>query len=221
MGQDRTDSPGQEATAPVAASMQDWVMPLPLSYCPASHLGLMYNSGILKHIFDGQQVIHGLCRFLFLILLFFKKSILAFVSTVYIEYGVTSFAGFMDVMVHEFSAEHLSIVLLFCHVLFYVGKSHIVRQRVVSEIYKPAKTVYRSIKQELDRLCPESESNYTIRNKCSSFTFRVLFYRVNFICVWSDCCFIWKIWKGWFSGVSRIAMIIDPMINHTSWHLCS
>lgn len=46
------------------------------------------------------------------------KTILAFVSTVHIEYGVTSFAGFVDVMVHELSAKHLSIVLLLCHVLF-------------------------------------------------------------------------------------------------------
>lgn len=60
-------------------------------------------------------------------------------STVHIEYGVTSLAGFVDVMVHEFSAEHLSVVLLLYHVLFYVGKRHVIRQRVVPEIYKPAK----------------------------------------------------------------------------------
>lgn len=71
-------------------------------------------------------------------------------STVHIEYGVTSFAGFVDVMVHEFSAEHLSITLLLWHVLFYVGKSHVVRQRVVSEIYKPAKTRLSVNKREWD-----------------------------------------------------------------------
>lgn len=59
------------------------------------------------------------CALFFLLLLFyFKKIGLAFLSTVHIEYGVTSFAGFMDVKEHEFSAEHLSVIFLLCHVLF-------------------------------------------------------------------------------------------------------
>lgn len=56
---------------------------------------------------------------MFFLLLFknFKTS-LAFVSTVHIEYGITSFSSFVDVIVHEFSAEHLSIILLLCLVFF-------------------------------------------------------------------------------------------------------
>lgn len=123
---------GQEATGPEEASMQDCIMPLPLSNPPASHLALMYKSGILKHKMQD---------FFYLILL--KKqtnpTILAFVSTVYIEYCATSSAGFMYVMVHEFFAEHLSVILLLCYLLFYVRESHVIRQRVVSEIYKPAR----------------------------------------------------------------------------------
>lgn len=54
----------------------------------------------------------------FIIIIIILKTILAFVSTVHIEYGVTSFAGFMDVMMHEFPAKHLSVILVLCHLLF-------------------------------------------------------------------------------------------------------
>lgn len=61
------------------------------------------------------------------------------VCTVHVEYSVTSFAGLVDVVVHKLATKHFPVVLLLVHILFHIRQGHVVGQRIVSEIHKPAK----------------------------------------------------------------------------------